>query len=181
MFVGNHLRMSVVRLTNKFDQTWYPLITLCEASLSLISLKSALDQATLFFKRFCTHAWIILTLSLGSLDCVIKESFIWFIWMWHLFNTMVGFIYLLVFPFVYQFNSRLEALVCSSFANDYSEVPNRRACSLKFFRFSFHPARNFLPNKRKIPPCSFIDLLSKKPSRVTFFPTLLVYSGLLVY
>ena len=27
-------------------------------------------------------------------------------------------LHLLVFPFVYQFNSRLEALVCSSFAND---------------------------------------------------------------
>ena len=43
----------------------------------------------------------------------------------------------------------------------YSEVPNRRACSLRFFRFSFHPARTFSCNKRKIPPCSFINLLSK--------------------
>ena len=43
----------------------------------------------------------------------------------------------------------------------YSEVPNRRACSLRFFRFSFHPAGNFSCNKRKIPPCSFIDLLRK--------------------
>ena len=42
----------------------------------------------------------------------------------------------------------------------YSEVPNRRACLLRFFRFSFHPACNFSCNKRKIPPCSFIDLLS---------------------
>ena len=39
----------------------------------------------------------------------------------------------------------------------YSEVP----CSLRFFRFSFHPARNFSCNKQKIPPCSFINLLSK--------------------
>ena len=44
----------------------------------------------------------------------------------------------------------------------YSEVPNRRACLLRFFRFSFHPARNFSCNKQKIPPCSFINLLSKK-------------------
>ena len=27
-------------------------------------------------------------------------------------------LHLLLFPFIYQFNSRLEALVCSSFAND---------------------------------------------------------------
>ena len=37
----------------------------------------------------------------------------------------------------------------------YSEVPNRRlihrrACSLRFFRFSFHPVRNFSCNKQKI-------------------------------
>ena len=52
----------------------------------------------------------------------------------------------------------------------YSEVPNRRACSLRFFRFSFHPARNFPCNKQKIPPCSFINLLSKRAGRVEFFP-----------
>ena len=51
----------------------------------------------------------------------------------------------------------------------YSEVPNRRACSLRFFRFSFHPARNFSCNKQKIPPCLFIDLLSKKAGKVEFF------------
>ena len=34
----------------------------------------------------------------------------------------------------------------------YSEVPNRRAPSLRFFRFSFHPVRNFSCNKRKIRP-----------------------------
>ena len=45
----------------------------------------------------------------------------------------------------------------------YSEVPNRRACSLRFFKFAFHPARNF-------PPCSFIILLSKMKNS-----TLLVY------
>ena len=43
----------------------------------------------------------------------------------------------------------------------YSEVPNRRACSLRFFRFSFHPAHNFSCKQGKIPPCSFIKLLSK--------------------
>ena len=43
----------------------------------------------------------------------------------------------------------------------YSEVPNRRACSLGFFRCSFHLARNFSCNKQKIPPCSFTNLLSK--------------------
>ena len=53
----------------------------------------------------------------------------------------------------------------------YSEVPNRRACSLRFFRFSFHPARNTSCNKQKIPPCSFINLLSKKAGRVEFFPS----------
>ena len=63
----------------------------------------------------------------------------------------------------------------------YSEVPNRRACSLRFFTFSFHPVRNFSCNKRKIPPCSFINLLIKKAGRVNFFPNLLVYSGLLFY
>ena len=51
----------------------------------------------------------------------------------------------------------------------YSEVPNRRACLLKFFIFSFHPACNFSCNKQKIPPCSFINLLSKKEGRVDFF------------
>ena len=52
----------------------------------------------------------------------------------------------------------------------YSEFPNRRACSIRFFRFSFHPACNFSCNKQKIPPCSFINLLSKKADRVEFFP-----------
>ena len=33
-------------------------------------------------------------------------------------SSLVGFIYLLVFPFVYQFNSRIGVLVHSSFAND---------------------------------------------------------------
>ena len=49
----------------------------------------------------------------------------------------------------------------SDFKKIYSEVPNRRACSLRSFRFYFHPARNFSCNKQKSPPCSFIDLLSK--------------------
>ena len=52
----------------------------------------------------------------------------------------------------------------------HSEVPNRIACSLRFYRFFFHPARNFLCNKQKNPPCSFINLLSKKAGRVEFFP-----------
>ena len=43
------------------------------------------------------------------------------------------------------------------FTFHYSEIPR----SLKFFKFSFHPARNFSCNKQKSPPCSFIDLLSK--------------------
>ena len=51
----------------------------------------------------------------------------------------------------------------------YSEVPNRRACSLRFFKFSFHPARNFSCNKQKILPCLFINLLSEKARRVEFF------------
>ena len=44
----------------------------------------------------------------------------------------------------------------------YSEVPNRRACSLRFFRFSFHPACNFSC-------CSFINLLSNKQAGWHFF------------
>ena len=64
-----------------------------------------------------------------------------------------------------------EAEVAEKFLNGtYSEVPNRRACSLRFFRFSFHPpACNFSCNKQKIPPCSFINLLSKKAGRMDFF------------
>ena len=64
----------------------------------------------------------------------------------------------------------------------YSEVPNRRACSLRFFRFSVHPARNFSCNKQKIPPCSFINLLSKKAGRVELFsnPFRLFRSALLL-
>ena len=64
----------------------------------------------------------------------------------------------------------------------YSEVPNRRKCSLRFLRFSFHPARNFSCNKQKIPPCSFISLLSKKAGRVEFFcsPARLFQSDLLL-
>ena len=42
----------------------------------------------------------------------------------------------------------------------YSEVPNRRACLLEFFRFSLHPACNYSCNKQKILPCPFIDLPS---------------------
>ena len=49
------------------------------------------------------------------------------------------------------------------FTYSESEVPNRRACSLRVFRFSSPPARNF-------PPCSFIILLSKMKNS-----TLLVY------
>ena len=63
----------------------------------------------------------------------------------------------------------------------YSKVPNRRACSLRFFRFSIHPVGNFSCNKRKIPSGSFFNLLSKEAGRAIFFPNLLVYSGLLVY
>ena len=64
----------------------------------------------------------------------------------------------------------------------YSEVPNRRACSLSFFRFSFHPARNFSCNKQKIPPCSFINLLSNKQAGWHFFskPARLFRSALLL-
>ena len=76
---------------------------------------------------------------------------------------------------------RIRYCLWSSSA-DNSEVPNRRACSLRFFRFSFHPACNFLCNKQKIPPCSFINLLSKKAGRVEFFsnPARLFRSALLL-
>ena len=64
----------------------------------------------------------------------------------------------------------------------YSEVPNRRASLLIFFRFSFHSACNFSCNKQKIPPCSFISLLSKKAGKMEFFsnPTRLFKSALLL-
>ena len=53
--------------------------------------------------------------------------------------------------------------------SNYSEVPNRRACSLRLFRFSLHPARNFSCDKRKIPPCSFINYFVKKQAGWNFF------------
>ena len=55
-------------------------------------------------------------------------------------------------------NLNFTSLECT--LSKYSEVPNRGACSLRFFRFSFHPARNLSCNKRKISPCSFINLLT---------------------
>ena len=63
----------------------------------------------------------------------------------------------------------------------YSEVLNRRTSLLRLFRFSFHRARNFSCNKQKIPPCSFINLLSKKADRVEFLsnPARLFRSALL--
>ena len=44
----------------------------------------------------------------------------------------------------------------------YSEVPNKRACSLSFFGKKIHQTFNFSCNKHKIPPYSFIDLLKAK-------------------
>ena len=43
-----------------------------------------------------------------------------------------------------------------------SLIEEHAHCSLRFFRFFFHPALNFSCNKQKIPPCSFINLLNKK-------------------
>ena len=64
----------------------------------------------------------------------------------------------------------------------YSEVPKRRACSLRFFRFSFHPARNFLFNTQIVPTFSFVDLLSKKSqqSGIFFQPACLFRSASLL-
>ena len=63
----------------------------------------------------------------------------------------------------------------------YSGVPNRRACSLRFFRFSFHPARNFHVINEKFPPARLLIYLVNKQAGWHFFPSLLVYSGLLFY
>ena len=41
-----------------------------------------------------------------------------FLSMWWVSSTPFGI------PFLYQFHSRIEALVCSSFANDYTVNPN---------------------------------------------------------
>ena len=43
--------------------------------------------------------------------------------------------------------------------NSYSELPNKRPFSLNIFEKKIHPTRNFSCDKRKIPPCLFIDLL----------------------
>ena len=89
-------------------------------------------------------------------------------------------------------SSKIFAILNSEVSNEhlgankrgfvYSEVPNRRACLLRFFRFTFHPAHNFSWNKQKIPPCSFINLLIKKEGRVEFFsnPARLFWSACLV-
>ena len=69
----------------------------------------------------------------------------------------------------------------SVMTSTYSEVPNRRACSLRFFRFYFHPACNFSCNKKNL-PCLFINLLSNKAGKVEFFsdPALFFRSALLL-
>ena len=50
--------------------------------------------------------------------------------------------------------------------------PNRRACLVKFFRFSFHPARNFSCNNWKIPP--LIYLVNKWACSIFFQPCLFI-------
>ena len=81
-----------------------------------------------------------------------------FVTFFHEFR-IYGFFSQFFFLFTYKtrWNSSIEIKKC---VDNYSKVPNRRACSLRFFIFSFHPAHNFSCNKRKIPPCSFINLLS---------------------
>ena len=76
-------------------------------------------------------------------------------------------------PYVYSFCQIFQALRLFPALRllgtlEYSEVPNRRACSLRFFRFSFHSAR-------------LLIYLVNKQAGQHFFPSLLVYSGLLVY
>ena len=53
---------------------------------------------------------------------------------------------------------------------------------LDFPDFLSTPVQNFSCNKQKIPPCSFINLLSKKAGRVEFFcnPARLFWSALLL-
>ena len=91
----------------------------------------------------------------------------------------VSFLWVGIFKFFSFFANFIRNFFDKMFP--YSEVPNRRACSLRFFRFSFHPNRTFSCKKQTIPPCSFIISLIEKAGRVIFFPYLLVYSGLLFY
>ena len=67
--------------------------------------------------------------------------------------------------------------------------PNRRACTIQFFRFSFYSAQNISCYKQKISTCSFINLLKEgsliylvnyKWAGWHFFPILLIYKGLVV-
>ena len=76
----------------------------------------------------------------------------------------------------------LNEAILVNYLGTYSEVPNRRACSLRFLRFSFHPVCNFSCNKQKIPPCLFTNLLSRKAGRPIFFskPARLFQSALLL-
>ena len=80
-------------------------------------------------------------------------------------------------------NNGFCPLLCQKLSKlRYSEVPNRRACSLRFFRFSFHPAYNFLCNKCKFHSAHHLLIyLVNKQTGWHFFPSLLVYSSLLVY
>ena len=47
----------------------------------------------------------------------------------------------------------------------YSELPNKRACSLNIFEKKIHPARNFSCNEQ----CSVINLFKISTSKVDFF------------
>ena len=60
----------------------------------------------------------------------------------------------------------------------YSELPNKRACSLNFFEKKIHTTSSFSCNKQWIPLCSFVDL-QKYITAWNFFPTYLfiVYHG----
>ena len=69
---------------------------------------------------------------------------------------------------------------CNNTFSIYSEVPNRRACSLRFFRFFSTLLAIFHLINKKFHHARLLTYLVKKQAGWNFFPTLLVYSGLLV-
>ena len=57
----------------------------------------------------------------------------------------------------------------SNLAQKYSEVPHKRACSLRFFKYSFHHTRKFLPFKFNKSGLEF-----KKKINILVYPGLLI-------
>ena len=67
------------------------------------------------------------------MDRAIVLFLFWFYFLKIQLKEIVGFhLHLLVFPFVYQFNSKIVAVVYSSFANDYSSGEHFNIISASF-------------------------------------------------